>query len=147
MPITNEQFADAIHYLTSTNALTGVGALFVDKHNQLVLDEGNFNTDITPDEAILTQALIDLAARQVDEQAQDAVRDGAKAQVEAIPNWASWTETEALTWHDTNITNALPVADLAEANVVLNKMAQELRALVQLGIASRNKQWPDLEGN
>lgn len=67
MPLTKQEFQDACAYLTSTGALVGSGALFVDGNNQVVLDEGNSNADITPLEATLTQALTDLATQQSNE--------------------------------------------------------------------------------
>jgi len=76
-----------------------------------------------------------------------AVEEGAKTKASAIPNWASWTEVEALNWHDTNIQNALPVANLTEANTVIQKLETENRALLRMVLALRNKVFPDLEGN
>jgi hypothetical protein len=80
------------------------------------------------------------------EQEQQLVQANAKSQAAAIPSWASWTEAEALAWHDTNITNALPVANLAAANTVLTKLEQENRALIRMVIALRNQVWSDLQG-
>ena len=80
------------------------------------------------------------------EQTAVLVQTAAKAQAAAIPSWAAWTEAEALAWHDTNIANALPVANLAAANVVLGKLEQENRALVRMVIALRNQIWSDLQG-
>jgi hypothetical protein len=80
------------------------------------------------------------------EQQEAVVQANAKSQAAAIPSWASWTEAEALAWHDTNIANALPVANLAAANVVLAKFEQENRALVRMVIALRNQLYPDLQG-
>ena len=58
----------------------------------------------------------------------------AEQAVANIPNWATWTEAEALVWFDAN------VVDLASARTVL-------RALVQIVLAMRNKLWPNLEGS
>lgn len=71
---------------------------------------------------------------------QDAATDAA-----AIPNWATWTEAEALAWHDTNIDGQLPVSNLTEANAVLADMENELRALVRMVVALRNDTWPGLQ--
>lgn len=77
--------------------------------------------------------------------AQVAVETGAQTQAGAIPNWATWDESTALTWHDTNIGGLLPVANLAEANTVLANLETENRALVRLIIALRNQAWPGLQ--
>jgi hypothetical protein len=58
----------------------------------------------------------------------------AEASVASIPNWATWTETEALAWFDANVVDA-PTAIQVE------------RALVRLVLALRNKNWPNLEGS
>ncbi len=75
------------------------------------------------------------------------VMNGAAAQAANIPQWASWTEAQALSWHDTNIGSLLPVANLAQANSVLAAMNTELRALIRMVIALRNYAFPRLQGN
>ena len=70
MPLSETEFRDAISHLTQTDILFGVGALFVDANTQKVFDEGSNNLDITPNEATLTQALIDL---QTSNDAQGAI--------------------------------------------------------------------------
>jgi hypothetical protein len=91
--------------------------------------------------AVRTAVLAELGISE----AEATVQDGAHGQAAAIPNWSSWSESEALTWHDTNITDALPVANLSEANAVLEKIAAENRAIVRFIVALRNEQWPGLE--
>lgn len=71
---TKQEFLDACAYLTSTGALVGTGALYINGDSQTVLDEGANNADITPDEATLTQALLDLANQLTDDQTQDNAR-------------------------------------------------------------------------
>lgn len=96
MPLTKDQFLDACSYLTQTGALSGV--LFIDGNNQVVLDEGNANADITPDEATLTQALSDLSTQQATETQNETnatltksqIRDYLRAQlVNPSPNLAT----------------------------------------------------------
>lgn len=70
MALTKQQFIDGCSHLTSTGALSGIGALFIDGNNQTVLDEGDNNANITPDEATINQALLDLASTQASEQTQ-----------------------------------------------------------------------------
>ncbi len=134
MALTKEQFRSAIGYLRQTDALSSIGVIFLDANNQRVLDEGDNNADITPNDTILNQALVDFAEQQVNEEAQENIRSEARAQVQNIPNWATWTEVETLDHIDTNVT------DLASAKVVIRAMARML-------IALRNERWPDLEGN
>lgn len=65
MAFTKDEFLTACSYLTSTGDLVGTGALFIDGNTQTVIDEGNSNQNITPDEATLTQALIDSDASEL----------------------------------------------------------------------------------
>lgn len=75
------------------------------------------------------------------------VEAGAKTQAASIPNWATWTEAQALAWHDANIGNAIaPIANLADAKAVLAQVAAENRALVRMVLALRNKTFSDLQG-
>lgn len=140
-------FREAIRYLQSVNHFGDV-ILQLNVGDTLaeceVLDDDTL-TDITPDVPTL-EAGLDGANADISEQtARDTVLANAKAQAAAIPSWATWTEAEALAWHDTNITNALPVANLAAANAVLDKLATENRALVRMVIALRNQLYPDLQ--
>lgn len=90
-------------------------------------------------------------------------QQAAKGKVAAIPSWASWTEDEALAWHDTNIADPLTTvpdidgltAQQFQANVqaimalyqdVLAMIETENRALVRMALALRNETWPGLEG-
>ena len=66
-------------------------------------------------------------------QQAEAVQDSAKTQAATIPAWAAYTESEALAYIDTNVT------DLNSALVVI-------RALTRMVIALRNERWPDLQG-
>lgn len=72
------------------------------------------------------------------------VEDDAADRARNIPGWATWSTDEALAWHDANIGDVLPVANLTEANAVLEKLAQENRALVQMVLALRDATWPNL---
>lgn len=146
--ISTEDFRKAVAYLQSTNYFGAVvlslniGDIVAECE---VLDDDTL-TDITPDTATLESAL-DSANAQLTEQAAVAtVQANAKTQAAAIPSWASWTEAEALAWHDANIATQLPVANLAAANTVLAKMEQENRALIRMVIALRNQLYPDLQG-
>jgi hypothetical protein len=62
----------------------------------------------------------------------DQVQADAKGQAAAVPNWATWTEQQAVDWINANVTN------LASAKQVLIAMARMLVAL-------RNQTWPDLQ--
>lgn len=94
-----------------------------------------FEQDLTTEESAAYDALA----------AAETVQANAKVQAQNIPNWASWTEAEALAWHDANIANALPVANLSSANTVLARLEQENRALIRMVIALRNQAWSDLQ--
>jgi hypothetical protein len=146
----DNDFVNACNHLIAQGQLTVQGVRFIDRIARKIFDErgnGIENViDITPDTATLEAALDSANAALSEQAAQEVVQTNAKTQAAAIPAWASWTETEALAWHDTNITNALPVANLAAANVVLDKLATENRALLRMVIALRNQIWSDLQG-
>ena len=91
-------------------------------------------------------------------------QQGAEGKAAAIPNWAMWTEEEALNWHDTNIQAPLGTvpdidtltpaqfnnnaqAIMALYQDVLAKIEDENRAIVRMVVALRNKAWPGLEGS
>ena len=117
------------------------------------LAEINFqsNTITPPTEQQLLDAhsafMAGYAQIRAERDAIQTIENNARSQAQNIPAWASWTETEALNWHDTNIAAKLPVASLTEANVLLTVLETENRALVRMVIAIRNKIFPDLEGN
>ena len=60
-------------------------------------------------------------------------QESAEGAIKDIPNWATWTEAEALAYIDAN------VVDLASAIVVL-------RAFARLLVALRNKTFPGIPG-
>jgi len=132
MALTREDFRDAISYLTDVGILSGLGALFIDADNQMVLDEGNNNADITPDATILSQALMDLAVKENDDAINQVRQVTAKSDMQAIPNYYKWTADEMESWIDTN------VIDIASAK-------QVLIALARMNAALRNHLFPDLE--
>ena len=83
--------------------------------------------------------------------------EAAETTVANIPGWATWTEAEALAWHDVNIADPIenaPVVTSQNAVQVLQGvvdmlriMEDENRALVRMALAMRNKIWPNLEGS
>ena len=79
---------------------------------------------------------------------------GARAAAKAIPNWATWTEAEALVWEQTNIGNRITTArntlpatlTLATTRTailglitIFDNIQLLLVALIRLVIALRNK--------
>ena len=140
MALTSAQFRDAIAHLVKIGNLVVSGERFLDAPNLRVYDETYIDKirtsriDITPNDTILNQALVDSAANQQIQDDIKIVQSNSKSQVQNIPNWASWTELETLDYIDNNVT------DLASAKVVIRAMARML-------IALRNKEWPELEGN
>lgn len=75
------------------------------------------------------------------------VEDGAKQRLRNIPAWATWTEEEALNWHDTNLSDTVidGIGNLAEAKIILKKISTENRAIVRMLLALRDKIFPNLE--
>lgn len=70
----------------------------------------------------------------------------AKITAKAIPNWATWTQQDWATWRDANVsvTQINAVASLADAKVIMNKMATVLDSLAKMEIALRDQNWPDI---
>ncbi len=99
-----------------------------------------------PTEQNLIDAYNAFLTNQTKQQTAQTVEQGAETLAAAIPQWASWTEAQALEWHNTNISTQLPVASLAAANVVLQRMDTELKALIRMNLALRNKVFPKLQG-
>ena len=125
------------------------------------IDLENYYVFLAPDIVRVADAII--AGREVEIQAiidvhvpdplyfpADLVREieqGTDAQIAAVPGWAHWTVEQAGQWHTSNISNLLPVGNLAEANTLLANVDTELRAMSRMLIAMRNKLWPELEGS
>lgn len=70
----------------------------------------------------------------------------AKVTAKNIPNWATWTQADWTNWFNANIsaTQVSAIASLADAKVVLGKMATVLDSLAKMEIALRDQVWPDL---
>jgi len=93
------------------------------------------------------------------EQEEQERRKQAETDVTNIPGWATWTEEQALNWHDTNIKDELDGAPTTVTSqnavavlqgildVLRDYIQPELRAHLRLLIALRNETWPNLEGS
>ena len=70
----------------------------------------------------------------------------AEATAKNIPNWAKWSQQDWTTYRDANIsaTQINAVASLADAKVIMNKMALVLDSLAKMEIALRDQIWPDI---
>lgn len=111
-------------------------------------------------EQIVAQWQLDLPALLADEVISEQVAAGAEGQALAVPGWAKWTEAQAESWYNANVSGPLATGranlpatlTLASTRVVilalldiLDKMAVMLWALARMQIALRNKQWPNLQ--
>jgi len=89
-----------------------------------------------------------------------AVFSGSRSQLLAIPDWATWTETQALDWGETNIGTplatgraTLPVtltlttarAAILQIITILDAMWTLQKSLGRMVIALRNKEWPNAQ--
>jgi len=80
-----------------------------------------------------------------------------------VLGWATWTEEEAATWYEVNVTDlidAIPDIDsltptafqtnaqaiVAQMQTIIATQAATIRNLARLAIALRNNAWPNLEG-
>jgi hypothetical protein len=107
------------------------------------------NTYPVPTEAQLLNALSIVEAEIAADEMVQSVQSGAEAQAAAIPGFATWTESEGLTWIDDNIGNGAiaAVTNLAEAKDLMVKQAVAFRALWRVSKALLNHTWPNLEGS
>ena len=127
MPVTKRQFQDAIAYLTSQGQLTVTYERVIEAGQQKVWDR-QFNasgvmvseTDITPDEATLQQALTDLASEEADRQSLETVKvsirslkDTATANAPFIQSLAQWQLNADVNSHDTDTRFTALVATFA----------------------------------
>lgn len=99
---------------------------------------------------ILTQGQIDSLSGNIPVQWNGAAIGRYKSSrsfAKTIPNWATWSQSDLLTWFNSNIssTQVNAEATLADAKVVQNRMASAILAIGQLLIAFRDYQWPDLQ--
>jgi hypothetical protein len=62
----------------------------------------------------------------------DATRNAAKSAAGAIPNWATWTEAQAVAWINSNVVDQATVT-------------AEIAAMARLLVALRNETWPDMQ--
>lgn len=64
-----------------------------------------------------------------------------------IPNWATWSQTDLLTWFNANIssTQINAATTLAQLKVISIKQSSAILSIGQLLIAFRDYQWPDLQ--
>jgi len=111
-----------------------------------VWETGN-PTFTKPTEPELLAALVMVESSIDDETVLAAIEAGAENQAAAIPNFASWTEAEMLTWIDTNIGD-IPIdaiTNLAEAKALMKKQATAIRAITRFTVAFRNKLFPALQ--
>lgn len=100
--------------------------------------DGRLDWSITPTQSQLDQANT-IVTNHDPVDYEKLIRDNSINQAANIPSWAGWTEEQALTWHDTNITTPLNAATtLAQAKAVMVVMAQENRALLRMLVALRN---------
>jgi hypothetical protein len=90
-----------------------------------------FSRSLTPAEWLIYLGIADPERGKMFQAKVDAVN---------IPNWATWTQAEFLTWYNANIspTQVNAEASLADAKVVQLAMSAELKALGQMVIAQRD---------
>ncbi len=95
-------------------------------------------TDVDAAEEITGRAIVaDHDATQKNQSELDAeVVLSAKTDVQAIPNWAGWTETQVLDWMTTNLSSELSSTPNTETAI---------RSMARLLVALRNQAWPDLQ--
>lgn len=98
---------------------------------------------VNPQQAELVQAVVD-AHDGIDTASQRA--EAADNDLRAIPGWATWTETQALAWWNTNLadTQVDAVANLADARALMKKQNAAIKSMARMLIALRNRAFPHL---
>ena len=63
-----------------------------------------------------------------------------------IPNWATWTEQDAIDWWTANLSDAQvdAITSLADAKELLKKQNAAIAAFARMLLAMRDKLWPNL---
>jgi hypothetical protein len=130
--------------------MTAAGLPVVDATEHEGVVNASFTRGLTPMEWATYLTLTNPAA---------ARQEASKAQAAAIPGWATWDETQAQAWVDTNIGNPLAAGratlpttlTLVTVRVVilailtiLDQMLVMLWSMARLVIALRNKTFPNL---
>ena len=95
-------------------------------------------TDVDTEQETIGRAIVaDHDATQKSQSELNAeISASAKTDVQAIPNWAGWTETQVLDWMTTNLSSELSGTPNTET---------ALRSMARLLVALRNQAWPDLQ--
>lgn len=129
-----------------------------------ILDKGtwiiSFGPEATQPQKNAAQSVItsfDVNANDLIQTGIETRKSAARLSAKNIPNWATWTEAQALAWIQTNIENPLaaPIpanpmsvqqirAVLVSLVAVLNTIRLMLIAMAKLIIALRDEIWPDL---
>lgn len=114
----------------------------------------------TPDQLIINAVQTIIDAHDPTDYVQQ-VKDAAEGHAAAVPGWASWTEVEALSWHQTNLKDLLDSIpddvtnlELAQLKQVIQQMLDVqrnqvalARAMIRMVVALRNENWPRLQGS
>jgi hypothetical protein len=127
--VRGDQLADEILQATGIDVLN--------RYSFRAPDEVHIVGDDVADEAEAIQAVVNAHVPNplyFPEDVERARQEQADETAASIPNWATWTEAQALAWFDANVTDA-------------ETAIQVERALVRMALAMRNKLWPNLEGS
>ena len=70
----------------------------------------------------------------------------AQSQAQGIPGWAIWSETQALEWWTTTLsdTHVDAIGNLTDAKALMKKQNAGIKAMVRMLIAMRDQLWPQL---
>lgn len=139
MSLTKEQFRDACAYLAENGGLTVSGERYIDAHNLKIWDDSHdpktkvrtHHVDITPNEATLQQALIDLASQQATEQAQVTEDNDAFSDLLTIANAGLTQIANDLTALDTATTIASIKPIVQNALNRQDKMLRVMRGIIR----------------
>ena len=86
-----------------------------------------------------------LVAAHVPSNLLDVVQEGDE-NVASIPGWASWSESTADAWYQTNVRDPFDAATtFATMKAVVGTIITVQWALIRMIIALRNKTWPNLQ--
>lgn len=107
----------------------GLPAVSTDGNDAIAATQ--FARELTPTEWLIYLSIADPVRHKMNQ---------GKADVGNIPNWATWTQAQFLTWYNANISPTQINAEvtLADAKVVQLAMSAELKALGQMMIAQRD---------
>jgi hypothetical protein len=100
----------------------------------------SFSRDLTDAERLLLTDIIDPAGKPARTRLAQS-----RITAKAIPNWATFSQSQANTWYQTNVRDPFTAATtLAAMKLVVGTLINVVWAIIQMELSIRDHVWPDL---